>query len=404
MPATSLPRIPLNADIQQVIIAINQALDELDWLLGGMIDSKNVRNLAGFNVDLLTFLHVSGLVGLSGADKDNPSAVRIWAGLADKNTAPFRVTQDGSGFASNFTIEGGVIRTNPPGHARIELSGGVLKGYNDSDQLHGLVFNPSNGSFFDLFFYHAGTKYAEFYDDGLFLKLRPTVSNGMGIGGPAGPIRMLNQWDATGCTGVTGTIPGNCATANYATTAGTANTAASADMATAIQPTGIANGTYTKLTVGTDGRAYAGTTLSASDIPSLDWSKITSGKPTTLSGYGITDAASSTQPGWTAPTLLSGWVNYGAPWAVAGYKKNTVGTVILKGFIKGGTTTSGTIIFTLPAGYRPLEKQNFVVGCFDGASYQFAQVDVDSSGNVRIEYAPGNGFLSLSGISFPAEQ
>jgi len=33
--------------------------------------------------------------------------------------------------------------------------------------------------------------------------------------------------------------------------------------------------------------------LTATDIPSLDWSKITTGKPTTLSGYGITDAASS---------------------------------------------------------------------------------------------------------------
>lgn len=33
--------------------------------------------------------------------------------------------------------------------------------------------------------------------------------------------------------------------------------------------------------------------LVAADIPSLDWSKIGSGKPTTLSGYGITDAAAS---------------------------------------------------------------------------------------------------------------
>ena len=34
--------------------------------------------------------------------------------------------------------------------------------------------------------------------------------------------------------------------------------------------------------------------LVASDIPSLPWSKITSGKPTTLSGYGITDAYTKT--------------------------------------------------------------------------------------------------------------
>lgn len=35
--------------------------------------------------------------------------------------------------------------------------------------------------------------------------------------------------------------------------------------------------------------------LVASDIPSLPWSKITSGKPTTLAGYGIADAYSQTQ-------------------------------------------------------------------------------------------------------------
>jgi len=34
--------------------------------------------------------------------------------------------------------------------------------------------------------------------------------------------------------------------------------------------------------------------LVATDIPNLDWSKITSGKPTTLGGYGITDAVNTT--------------------------------------------------------------------------------------------------------------
>jgi uncharacterized protein (TIGR02145 family) len=34
--------------------------------------------------------------------------------------------------------------------------------------------------------------------------------------------------------------------------------------------------------------------LVATDIPGLDWSKITTGKPTTLSGYGITDAVNTT--------------------------------------------------------------------------------------------------------------
>ena len=54
--------------------------------------------------------------------------------------------------------------------------------------------------------------------------------------------------------------------------------------------TGVVAGTYPKVTVDSKGRVTAGSTLSASDIPSLDWSKITSGKPTTVDGYGITDA------------------------------------------------------------------------------------------------------------------
>lgn len=56
-----------------------------------------------------------------------------------------------------------------------------------------------------------------------------------------------------------------------------------------LTPTGVTPGSYAKVTVDGKGRVTAGTTLTADDIPSLDWSKITSGKPTSLSGYGITN-------------------------------------------------------------------------------------------------------------------
>ena len=52
-------------------------------------------------------------------------------------------------------------------------------------------------------------------------------------------------------------------------------------------------GTYTKVTTDSKGRVTAGTTLAATDIPNLDWAKITTGLPTTLAGYGITDAMSA---------------------------------------------------------------------------------------------------------------
>lgn len=49
----------------------------------------------------------------------------------------------------------------------------------------------------------------------------------------------------------------------------------------------ITAGTGTKITYDQYGLITSSTSLSASDIPNLDWSKITSGKPTTLAGYGI---------------------------------------------------------------------------------------------------------------------
>jgi len=47
-------------------------------------------------------------------------------------------------------------------------------------------------------------------------------------------------------------------------------------------------------------------TLATSQIPNLAWSKITSGTPTTLSGYGITDAAPSSHVGSAATSGHTG--------------------------------------------------------------------------------------------------
>ena len=58
---------------------------------------------------------------------------------------------------------------------------------------------------------------------------------------------------------------------------------------------GFPKGTYTKVQIDDYGRVVSGSTLSASDIPNLSWSKITSGKPTTISGYGVTDAYTKTE-------------------------------------------------------------------------------------------------------------
>jgi hypothetical protein len=72
-------------------------------------------------------------------------------------------------------------------------------------------------------------------------------------------------------------------------------------------------GSYYKVTTDVKGRVTSGVSaLVAADIPALDWAKITSGKPTTLAGYGITDAAAASHTqAWSTitstPTTLAGY-------------------------------------------------------------------------------------------------
>lgn len=70
--------------------------------------------------------------------------------------------------------------------------------------------------------------------------------------------------------------------------------------------TGIALGEYGKIVVDAKGRATNGTGLGNSDIPNFDFSKITTDKPTTLAGFGITDCVSLAGGVMTGPLVLSG--------------------------------------------------------------------------------------------------
>lgn len=94
---------------------------------------------------------------------------------------------------------------------------------------------------------------------------------------------------------------------------------------------------------------------------------------------------------WIAPTFQNGWTNVGGVNATAAYRKNQyTGNVELKGFLSAGALNVAA--FTLPVGYRPLEKRNF--GSFGG------YVAVQTDGEVQ----PDATNISLDGIFFKAEQ
>lgn len=103
---------------------------------------------------------------------------------------------------------------------------------------------------------------------------------------------------------------------------------------------------------------------------------------------------------WTAPTLLNSWVNFGGAFANAGYRKDANGFVHLRGLIKSGTTTGGTVLFNLPAGYRPSAGVVFPVA--SNGAYGQIKVSETTAGNVTIDVG-SNVWLSFGDVSFLAE-
>ena len=116
----------------------------------------------------------------------------------------------------------------------------------------------------------------------------------------------------------------------------------------------------------------------------------------TLNVSGITQAA------WTDLDLDNSWVNYGAPFQIAQYRKDAQSRVHLRGLIKkSGTSADATqICIPLPSGYRPAATVIFGVPYNNGV-LNLAEILIARSGDVSIFFATGIAtYLSLSGISF----
>jgi hypothetical protein len=112
----------------------------------------------------------------------------------------------------------------------------------------------------------------------------------------------------------------------------------------------------------------------------------------------LADTVSGTSPTWTAPTLANSWVNYsiGSDFAV-GYRKDPTGRVWVRGTIKDGTAASGTVLFTLPTGYRPQRACAFPVH----NNNQVMFIQINTTGTVVLAIAgTTNTLLRLDGISF----
>lgn len=107
-----------------------------------------------------------------------------------------------------------------------------------------------------------------------------------------------------------------------------------------------------------------------------------------------------THPGWSNVTFQNSWVNFGAPFQTVQYYKDATGRVYLRGLAKSGTLN--TVLFTLPAGYRPPNRLMFSMIIGSATTYAAGRVDIESTGLVSQQGAAAgfNSYISLDGISF----
>lgn len=97
-----------------------------------------------------------------------------------------------------------------------------------------------------------------------------------------------------------------------------------------------------------------------------------------------------------APSLLNNWQNYGGAYESAAYWKDKCNVVHISGMVKGGTIADGTVIFTLPSGYRPRSPEKFITVSVNAICI----IDIYTNGSVTIRAGANASWLSLSGISF----
>jgi hypothetical protein len=150
--------------------------------------------IGGWEIGANFIMDALGMTGLSSLVTGG-NDVRFWAGNADTSIAAFRVYEDGSAFASNLTLEGGVIRSAASPGERIEIAANQLSTYNASNQLEGLVlgYNSGGGSTYgDVSLFSGGTRTALFYN---------TVSDGWQLMGDGGKALRLGGSEGVYCFG-----------------------------------------------------------------------------------------------------------------------------------------------------------------------------------------------------------
>lgn len=90
------------------------------------------------------------------------------------------------------------------------------------------------------------------------------------------------------------------------------------------------------------------------------------------------------------PNYQNGWVDFDSTKAEISYRN---GLVFIRGSIKNGTTTTGTVICNLPSDYRPLTKEYIPTFSYDGDKYNSALLVLENNGDLKVIKSDSNQLI-----------
>jgi hypothetical protein len=100
------------------------------------------------------------------------------------------------------------------------------------------------------------------------------------------------------------------------------------------------------------------------------------------------------------PAFQNSWTNYGSGYSTAAFMKDPHGMVKLRGIVQSGS--SGTVVFTLPEGYRPGATCTFAAVNVNGGGH--STVSVATTGAVTVTASGANPRPAMCVANFRSEQ
>ncbi|OMF48586.1 hypothetical protein [Paenibacillus peoriae] len=135
------PQVVAQTTHDQLLDLFARVVKELEFIVNGAIDSKNVREIGGYNVNKTELQSKDGAVGLSSARTDEDD-LRIWAGDPDRAKAAFKVFESGLVTLTKF-----LLSSTDGSYPRLEMG--------------------SNGNLF-----------AAYYNEGSYISIQPDYAQG----------------------------------------------------------------------------------------------------------------------------------------------------------------------------------------------------------------------------------